>query len=163
MAAECRIAWDALSFDRRRDLITPTQARMLGVAEPDRVRLEQRLTALQQRALDEVRRLHAEVTGEAGEQLSWEALLVEIDHKSPERVLQEALRRISAERAGLAAPPADRASLPPVERMYRLLVSLGDDIEREVAAVLGAQRARSLRAIEGGWGSRHSVTRGCPR
>jgi hypothetical protein len=163
MAAECRIAWDILPLERRRELISPAQARMLGIAEPDRVRLEQRLAALQQRALDEMRRLYTEVTGDAAEQLSSEALQAEIDHKSPERELQEALRRISAERAGLAAPPADRAGLPPAERMYRLLVAQGDDIEREVAAVLGAQRARSLRVLEGGWGSRHSKSHGCPR
>jgi FecR protein len=167
MAAECRIAWDVLSLDRRGDLITAMQAKVLGVAEPDRVRLEQRLRALQQRALDDLRRLYSEVTGDSAEQLSWEALQGEIDHKSPEREIQEALRRISAERAGLAAPPADRAnlpaSMPPVERMYRMFIALGDEIEREVAAVLGPQRARALRAVEGGWGSRHSISRGCPR
>lgn len=163
MAAECRLTWDEPLVGHAGDRITPRQAIVLGLDEPTRVALDSALRALEQRAFDELRAIYTEVTGEPNGALSWDALKSEIADKSPHRDVQEAFRRLSAERAGLAAAPSDLSGTLPVERMYRLLTSIGDRYERELANTLGTVRARALRALDGGWGSRHSTTPGCPR
>ena len=43
---------------------------------------------------------------------------------------------LSQERAGLIAPPANLASRPPVEQMYRMLTAFGDQVEQQFAGIM---------------------------
>ncbi len=69
-------------------------------------------------------------------------------------------RRISQERAGLAPAPADVQRLSPFERYFRALAGLGEEAERLLAARVGADKARAVRAEHGGWPMRMSMP-GC--
>jgi hypothetical protein len=69
---------------------------------------------------------------------------------------------LSQERAGHAVPPADPSAMTPYEEMYRELIALGDDLERRLAARLGAGRARELRLRFGGWPGPDLDWIGCP-
>ena len=164
MADECRIAWDTPPFEGDGELVTGAHAAALQISEADRQRLDRALTEQRARSLDGMRRLYVEATGDAehADQLSWSAMLAEIDHKSNPVDLQRAFQRISAERAGFAKPPSSLGDTPPVERKYRLLVAIGDETEQLLATVLGATRARALRAMNGGWSMRSSASQGCP-
>ena len=75
--------------------------------------------------------------------------------------VKDVYRRLSAERAGLAAPPAPGPTTA-LERMVRLQTTLGDSYEKQLAAQLGPARAHDLRAKRKGWESRSSSSYGCP-
>jgi hypothetical protein len=59
-------------------------------------------------------------------------------------------------------PPADLRGQPPIERMQRLLVSLGDEFEQDLGKAIGPDRAHQMRTINDGWGSRSWSSVGCP-
>ena len=88
--------------------------------------------------------------------------VAEILDKSPEDAIKRAYQRVSQERAGLAAPPADTTGMTPAERLVRFNTGLGGAYERALADKLGASRAHQLRASDGGWGAQHSSSVGCP-
>ncbi len=60
-------------------------------------------------------------------------------------------RRLSEERAGRVAPPADPASGSIDERFLRRVIDLGDAFERALAERLGGDRAKALRGADDGW------------
>lgn len=64
----------------------------------------------------------------------------------------EQRRRVALERAGRTAEGmGESGELVP---FYRQLVELGDEFESAAASVVGRERARAIRAAQGGWGSR---------
>jgi hypothetical protein len=162
MARTCQVQWDSIPLAIGEEL-GPKQAASLGITEEERVALNKVRTSLTERVVAQLRQLYVEVTGDAAtaETLGADTLAREIQDKSPRRDLEEATWRISQERAGLLAPPADLASRPPVERAVRLLVSVGDQFEHELAAAIGKDRAHELRKADDGWPMR-SITNGCP-
>jgi hypothetical protein len=156
-ARRCGLVWDSppLDLGAHREL-DARAAQRLGLSEDERQIAGETLKGFAQKNM-------AEVGGDKGaaEMLSSSALQQEIVAKSPEGEAQEVFKRLSAERAGLIAPgPAGGGS--PLERMMRLLTGLGDRFEQELAAQLGAARARELRAKKNGWGSRSASSYGCP-
>lgn len=58
-------------------------------------------------------------------------------------------------------PPASLAHASPLERYYRMLDTIGGEMEAAVGQVLGATRARELREKNDGWGMHVSLS-GCP-
>jgi hypothetical protein len=118
-------------------------------------------TAYNERMLAEVRRIYGEVTGdEENANMAPDAMIAEINDKSGQQEIQRIFQRLSAERAGLA-DPSDPGS--PTERLYRLFIGAGDALEAELAAKIGAEKARTLRESDHGWGSRSRSSPGCPR
>jgi hypothetical protein len=109
-----------------------------------------------------VRALYIEVTGDTAgvDTLSIEGMRGEIQEKSPGGEHSQALLKISRERAGLQPPPADLSKLPPLERLMRAYIELGDQTEAALAKRLGPERAKQLRGD--GWGARSDWS-GCPR
>jgi hypothetical protein len=160
-ADECRVRFDMPPMDRpsERGLGAASE---LGLSEQERAALVDAFDALQRDFADWVRALYVEATGDVGgaEQLSAEAMAREIADKSMPGEEDRLRRQLARERAGLAGPPPDLAKTSPLERYLRLLADLGDEAERRAAALLGADRARALRARNEGWGSRMEMA-GC--
>jgi hypothetical protein len=84
----------------------------------------------------------------------------EIFERAPEGSRGRARQQLAREKAGLTPPPADLAKTPVAERTMRLMMSIGDRYEQEVAKRLGPERARALRAKHDGWRGK-TVTNGC--
>jgi hypothetical protein len=153
-ARECRVRNDTPSFLRPEPYEWGPDHPVGGtLSEEDRARANRILAALERELLAELRGLYIEVTGDAAraDDLSPEAMASELSNKSPDKEGARINRRLAAERAGLATPPADRSQLSPLERFMRRQSSLGDEVERRLGEALGAGRARALREQEGGW------------
>jgi hypothetical protein len=162
-AKTCGLAWDMPHIDRDDDLDAKAAARQ-GLSEEERQIVNDVHKSFNRRSMGELRKLYVEVTGDskAAELLSAAALQQEIVAKSPDGEAPEVFKRLSHERAGLMPTPAAGAPSSPLERMMRLLTSIGDKYEQELAAQLGPARAHELRTKEHGWGSRSGSSYGCP-
>jgi hypothetical protein len=68
------------------------------------------------------------------------------------------VQRIADERAGFAVPPATTEGIDPYERWLRFSTSLGDRLERAVAAEIGDDKAAALHRVHGRWFGSSSVT-----
>ena len=119
------------------------------------------LTEVQKRWKDLIRSLYIETTGDTvgADALSNEAMRHEIEDKSPRGEYNLILQRISQERAGLVAPPADPSKTSTLERLMRAHVQLGDQSEAALARRLGPQRAHAIRGQGWDWRGEQG---GCP-
>lgn len=164
MAKQCKLQWDLPPLAMPVRPMDPDRAQQLGLSDEERRDIDRVHADFNQKMLAQLRALYVEVTGDkaGADALSPQSLVQEIQQKSPEAAAQQAYWRLSHERAGLLAPPADTSSAPPIERLMRLLTTGGDEYEHELGAVIGPDRARSLREERGSWGSRSSSSYGCP-
>ncbi len=166
MAKECRLKWDSPPLGAEPARMGPKTQKEAGLSDEERDAFNKVSAELHGRMAADLRGYYAEVIGDAAaaKDLSPSTMMQEIEAKSPEADVQETFRRLSAERAGLAKPPtpAELKARSPVERMMRQVTTLGDAFERELAASLGKDRAHTLRASNGGWGSRSVSSHGCP-
>jgi hypothetical protein len=164
MAKDCKLKWDRPGIGVNPQTMGPQRASELGLSEQERAEINRVNAELNQRVLTQLRALYVEVTGDkaGADSLTPQALEEEIEQKSPENVVQQTYFRLSHERAGLQAPPADSAGQPPVERLMRMMTTLGDDYEQKLGAAIGPDRAHQLRADQGGWNSRSQSSHGCP-
>jgi hypothetical protein len=112
----------------------------------------------------ELRKIYTEVTGDAkgADTLAPESLKREIEEKSNREDLKLVFQRLARERAGLQAPPADSSGLSALERMYRLVTSSGDRVERSIGAEIGDDLARRYRELKHGFGHSYRSSYGCP-
>nr|HEX4317502.1 hypothetical protein [Kofleriaceae bacterium] len=164
MAKDCVVAYDMPPFGGDHDdLVSADAASQAGLSDGDRDAIDSAYRAVDMRALGQLRALYVELTGidpDAAAALSPNAIVDDIEAKSDAADAALARKRISAERAGLAPPPSgsELATHAIVERMLRIEANLGNDAEAAAAGVVGADRARALRAGAGtGWsGSAHS-------
>ena len=101
--------------------------------------------------------LYRELTGEDAALDPLTAIL-EITQKSTPTDLSAAYEKISAERAGLRPVQAD-AKAPVIERYLRFAGTAADSFERQLAAEIGAARARAFRRTWGGV----NLDPGCPK
>lgn len=164
MAKRCELRWDhpSLRVDRPVKLDDDT-VKAASISESERPAIEEVVGRVNTETLAELRRLYTLVTGDDQvENLAPEAMLAEINDKSEHRDLRLAFERLSAERAGLQPAPAEGVELSPVEQVYRLLTSVGDRLEAELAAKVGPERARQMRDAHDGWGSASRSSYGCP-
>jgi hypothetical protein len=164
MAKECKLKWDFPSLGLQPQTVGPKQAAALGLSDQERSEIDRVTAEESQRTVRELRALYAEVTGDraGADALTPHALEEEILQKSPDAMVQQAYYRLSHERAGLVPSPTDPSGEPPVERMLRLMTTLGDDYEQRLGAAIGPDRAHQLRAENNGWSSRNLSSRGCP-
>lgn len=109
-----------------------------------------------------VRTWYVEATGDAAgaDSLSAHAMGQELQDKAAPGEPAALQRRLAQERAGLVAPPADPSKASPFERYFRALADLGNQMERELGAAIGADKAHAVRAANDGWPSRMSMS-GC--
>lgn len=157
--ATCHIRSDAPDLEQFTPSSEPDQSR--GVEPGELAGYNATMSDMARRWRDLVRSLYIEATGDTAgaDTLSVPAMRREIEDKSPPGEHNRLLQRLSRERAGLDAPPADLAGASTLERMTRAYVQLGDQTEAALARRLGADRARAIRGE--GWQSR-SDSSGCP-
>jgi hypothetical protein len=142
--------------------IGPEIGEAAGLGGDELVVANQVFADLQKSWLARVRGWYIEATGDrqGADLLSAHAMGQELEDKALPGEPQSVRTRISQERAGLAAPPRDTSRLSPYERYFRALAGLGDEAERLLADKLGAAKAHGIRAEEGGWPMRMSMS-GC--
>jgi hypothetical protein len=108
---------------------------------------------------DELRGLHADL-GLAGDlPAKLRDLMQAVEAGLPRGDVPDIHRRLSRERAGLLAPPANPSS-DPTERYWRLRAGLGDQYEQALAQKVGRERAHALRKAHDGWSFRGIYTSG---
>ncbi len=165
MAKECRLRWDAPSLKARTPSIpSPEKLKELNLTQDEAEVMAEVHQAFVAESLEKLRAIYVAATGdtENARVLAPEALEQEVLDKSSEDSIKRAYQRVSQERAGLAAPPADTTGMTPAERLIRFNTGLGDAYERALADKLGAAKAHELRSKNDGWGSRHSSGVSCP-
>jgi hypothetical protein len=157
--ATCHVRVDEPGLDRFTPLTRPDNDR--GIAADDLGDYNAALTEVQKQWKELTRSLYIEITGDTvgADSLSNEAMRREIEDKSPRGEINAIYQRISQERAGLVAPPADLSRASQLERLTRAWIQLGDQSEAALARRLGADRAHAIRGE--GWGA-HFEAGGCP-
>jgi len=164
LAKECRLKWDTPGIGVHPQTASDKLVRELGLSEQERAEYDRVSAELNQKAWSEMRSSYLEITGDkaGADNLTPDALRDEVYAKSNQRDIKEVYQRMARERAGLAEPPKSTQGLPPIERMQRMLSSLGDTFEQELGRAIGPDRARALRSQNDGWGSKHISSYGCP-
>lgn len=164
LAKSCTLKWDSppLGMDAP-TWGTKMQARA-GLSAEEAERINKVIAELHEQTIRELRALYVEVTGDRAhaEAMTPEAIVMELHEKSARLDVQTAYQRLAQERAGQAPPPQTLVGTTPIERTMRLVTTLGDRMERALATVIGAERARDLRKRNNGWGSRSVSSNGCP-
>lgn len=165
MAKDCKLKWDQPGIGAKPETMGDEQARDLGLTDQERAEVNRVNAELNQRVTAQLRQLYVEVTGDkaGSEILAPGALEQEIMEKSSEKDAKQAFYNISHERAGMQPAPGSVDGAPAVERMMRLLTSLGDQYERELGKAIGPDLAHRMRADRGGWSSRSTSSMGCPQ
>lgn len=163
MARNCELRYDIPGYAYVTEYsVKESTAAKLGVSADEREAIDRINREGDPKLLEQTKDLYAEITGDrtVADALEPRTLQHEIFLKSRRGDEERAVQRLSAERAGLARPPSSLSSVPPVERLLRLLAASGDQYEQRMAAVLGAKRAAELRHQHVGMGLR--VQAGCP-
>lgn len=164
LADRCELRYDIPGYAMSRDVdaIMKHINRYEGLSDDERAAFDRIMRAGDPQLIATLRSIYIEVTGDraGAETLSLRNMQHEVFEKSAPGDVNEALRLISAERAGRAEPPVDLAGRPPVERMLRALAASGARLERALAAEVGPERARQLRKERVAWARRRQS--GCP-
>lgn len=164
MAQRCELRWDlpSITLDEPQT-VTRSAVDEFGLDGEQVTAVNAVLAKTNQRLLDAVMGLYVEATGDpAPAGFAPDAMFAEIVDKTPRETIKAVFQRLSAERAGLAPPPADPAAGEPIERLLRLVTAAGDQLERELADKVGADVARALRDEHQGWGEKSRSRVGCP-
>ena len=163
MAKRCELRYDVPTYALELGAqVSPAEAASLRLADDERGAVNQVLSEGNSGLVEQMRQLYIELTGDraVADALSPRNLQHEIFSKSRPGDLERALQRLSAERAGIAQPPAELTGLSPVERLLRLLAASGDQYQERLAAIIGPDRAAQLRRAGAGTGTR--IQAGCP-
>ena len=164
LAERCEVRYDIPAYAMANDVasIFDRIFASTDVGETEREILEGLLRSGDPQLLKQLRLIYIEVTGDepGAESLSPRNMQHEIFEKSAPGDLHEALRLISAERAGRQKPPSDVSERPPIERLLRALAASGAKLEKAIADQLGAERAKELRVAGVVWARRSQA--GCP-
>jgi len=163
LANKCELRWDMPPIRFSAPTASKKRIKTLGLHENEVALINEVFAKHNSEMLNELRKLYAEITGqqEAGEHLSPSALLSEVIEKTDSVEKKLVYQRLARERAGLQAPPLDLSRTSAAERLYRLLTSAGDRVEKALATKIGPDLARQYR--EDGFGSSYSSSYGCPK
>ncbi len=160
MAERCELRWDTTPLGPNPPSIPTGDLEKLELSESEREVIDRKMAESQARIIAEIRSTYTRVTGDENTgSLAPEAMFAEVRDKTTEAELQRVFQRLARERAGMT-PPAEATT--PVERLFRALTSEGDRLEQSLATELGAETARNIRALHGGWGDRNRSSQGCP-
>jgi hypothetical protein len=161
MAKNCEIRFDIPGYGVEPRLMTDPLAAASQLSADERAIYDRTVRKENAQYMTALRALYQELGGGDSENLDPHALMTEILHKSPTSDYEAARKQLAAERAGLAAPPADPRNQSVVERLLRLESAAGNTLEQMLAAELGPDKAHEIRA--GGWaGGDDAVLYGCP-
>jgi hypothetical protein len=159
----CQVRFDLPPISDSGPFVIPAaEAAEHGIAANEVAPLNQVFAELQRKWAEQIRAIYVDVVGEGNAEagLSAQAMMQEIEDKSPPGERAALQLRLAQERAGQATPPADWSHASPIERLVRSLAAIGDETEQAIAAKLGAARAHELRAEHGGWSSKRQWS-GC--
>ncbi|MBI2377358.1 MAG: hypothetical protein HYV07_25375 [Deltaproteobacteria bacterium] len=162
LAKKCELRWDTPSLSGRFGVVSDQDAKSLGLSEDELAVISSLTQKSRAKLTAEISRAYREITGDDGDlgSLGAESMLAEINDKVDPLELKRAFQRLSAERAGLPAPPEELRT--PYERMMRSVTSEGDELERAIADQLGPDLAKKLRTKNGGWSNKSRSSHGCP-
>jgi hypothetical protein len=140
--------------------------RSANLTDTEREAINEAVKEMHGTVATDLRRLFVEMGGDpkVAEKLSANSLLNEMRQftRSESRGGSNELRaRLAKERAGLTPPPADLSRTAPAERVMRLMMNLGEDLERRVGERIGVDRARALRRLKDGWPGGRTSSSGC--
>ena len=146
MAEKCELRWDR-PFDRENpSLLGEEKAASLGIDDNTRQDIDRIVRDYHQEMMGQLEPLYTTFTGKKDfSKLNLSDMMKHVDEKAGEQELERVFRRLSAERAGLLAPPADLSQSSPAERIYRLVTGVGDVLERRMTGKLGAETAKNYR------------------
>jgi hypothetical protein len=164
LAKKCELRWDNPCHGSEPPEVTPKDQRKAGLTDAE-VKIVNAVLAEQfDRTRTEIRRLYIEVTGDTKgvDNLSPSSMSNEIMDKSPREETRIVYQRLASERAGLQPAPADTSTASPLERLMRLLTSIGDRTEKAIGDKIGPDLARRYRALHGGFSSKSRSSSGCP-
>jgi len=164
LASKCRLQWDEPKLGLNPQTLDAEHASEMGLSDGERVAMNKLNADFNGKITVELRQLYVELTGDSAgaDALTPGSLIEELEEKSVRPDVQAAYQRIAREKAGLQAAPADLRGTAPIDRLMRLRSSLGDRYEKELGAAIGPDLAHQLREKNGGWGSRHGSSYGCP-
>jgi hypothetical protein len=162
MASRCELSWDTPSLNSETPTVPDRTRKELGLNATERAAINRVLAENHQQLATQLRQLYIDVTADrrGADSLSPESLKREIEDKSSRDDLKAVFQRLARERAGLQAPPADLSTSSPLERLYRLLTSMGDRLEQTIGGQIGPDLAHRYR--EAGPGNRWRSSYGCP-
>jgi hypothetical protein len=147
MATRCEVRFDNPGFGLEPPLLSSKDAARKGFSEQERDSINSLIKAENAAYVTTMRALYVEVTGDSAgvDALDVRAMEQEIQGKSTALDSATARRRIALEHAGQEAPPQGASAGPAIERYFRLVVSEGDVFEKQLAQIIGTERARSFR------------------
>jgi hypothetical protein len=146
LARACKFKW-ALPRQISRGA-TMDLERVVALTPEQRAAVGRAIEEHRTQHVEALRALYAEVTGDhhTARTLGGMALHHEIDSKSPSADGVDARRLILEEWAGDAAPPADLAGRPAIERFWRLQTGALDALARRLTPIVGRERAETITA-----------------
>ena len=161
LAKNCEVRFDIPSItDNAPPAVSDEDAAALSLSDAERVTLQRTLTDMHTRLHDFATQAVLELGGAPATSPSLEEALSDLQTRTGSG-FEAARETLANERAGRAQPPAPDRPQPPGERLLRLWAGLGDDLEHQLAAKLGQERAHQLRtAASAGWMNRFSQS-GC--
>lgn len=160
MARECRLPYATPQMGRDPFRLKPEKGAEFKLSDEEQRRAEAAVNAVAGPAVERIRALYIEATGDrlGADSLEVGTMGAEILSKGGgEDALARA--RITKELAGLAPPPADLSKTSAQERYLRLMFGLGGAIEHELEKSFSPRVASSLREA---FTTHHSVHGGCP-
>jgi FecR protein len=154
-AKQCKVLVDVppIAGSTLMDQIIDDGMSKASLAADERAAVRRTIASFQAAYQTQLQELYRELTGEDAS-LDPLTLILEITQKTPPGDLAAAYEQISAERAGLR--PVGKGTV--IERYLRFAASSSDSFERQLAAEIGAARARVFRRTWGGV----NIDPGCP-
>jgi hypothetical protein len=164
MAKRCELRWDMPSLGVDVPKVTDSHKKELGLSKTEIDAVNRALADEHRLLAQSLRRLYIEVTGDAkgADSLSPDSMKREIEERSQRDDLKAVFQRLARERARLQAPPAADSDVSALERMFRLVTSSGDRVERVIGGQIGDDLAHRYRELHGGFGHRYRSSYGCP-
>jgi hypothetical protein len=162
--ARCEVRYDVPEvMDAVPRTISDNRKRDLGLTDTERDAMNEAYAETHAQVSAQLRRLYVEIGGDAqiADKMSSGSLIGEVLQRLPEGEQREARGRLARERAGLLPPPGDPGKGSASERIFRLMMNLGDDLERKIGERIGAERAHGLRLRKDGWPGGRSSHSGC--
>jgi ferric-dicitrate binding protein FerR (iron transport regulator) len=129
---------------REHDSIRDEMVEAYGLDPAAEAELERLIGQAHERLRDEIGELYREATGLDSAGVSLQAMMSEIDDKSPRDMASHIRWLLAQERAGLAVAPPVTDDMPPYERMMRHLVGFESELESQLAEEVGPETAHSL-------------------
>lgn len=147
MAENCEVRADLPPLDGPTWKLSPEQGARLHLADDEQARVSAAVNKVRDQTIAKLRALYAEASGDAAgaAALAPSTLGTQILQKAPAADTALARARIARERAGLEPPPQDPGAGTIAERYFRLVMSVGDSLQRELEPALGAQQAGRVR------------------